>query len=544
MKDWWKETDWWIWDLNSNKMYTRSWLKPWRFSWDILGIIKTALNLSPHEALNWAEENFPTILPVNKKEIMVENKEDMREKWSCLWEVWEWDVKKYLESRKINPSLLPWVIKEWKDGKIKIPIKSEGGNIIWIQSRSLTWDRKYRYKIEWDGWGIFFDWIDWSKETLFVVEWATDYLTVRQFTSNVIWLISCKTWIQNLKSFHNAFNLIYIPDNDKAWAESVEKFEKEWLRFWTFSLDEEYWDLNDFWKAMQPSWISWWDFLKEVFDDADMPKTNLEMAFDKAVELKNVWVMSLWDDVLNKLLWWLMRWSNMLINRPSWQGKTTLSLHIMRCVLKEHVWKKIVYYSLETNVWRQLMQIIAFMAWTNEEEVFNNLNKFKPYLDKLKWLEVYDNIRSMEGIQDHINKNNVDIAFIDFAQKARVDWLTDETAKMIKYAQWMQDFAIENWHVAVISLSQTSMGNYKIPIIDRVPKSSWALFESSDSTINVGRDEWWAWKLAFLKTKNIWAKWWYTVCDTFYNPSTGEYRIMPPLDHKMYDKEWEKKIWL
>jgi hypothetical protein len=69
---------------------------------------------------------------------------------------------------------------------------------------------------------------------------------------------------------------------------------------------------------------------------------------------------------------WLWRWKTMLINWPSWQGKTTLSLHIQRCLLK-NTKMKVFYYSLETDVWTQLCQTLAFLNWTTTENVLSNI---------------------------------------------------------------------------------------------------------------------------------------------------------------------------
>jgi len=59
---------------------------------------------------------------------------------------------------------------------------------------------------------------------------------------------------------------------------------------------------------------------------------------------------------------------------------------------------------------------------------------------------------------------------------------------MVFYAQSMQNFLIDLGHPIGVSLSQVAMSNYQVPLIQRTPKNSGALLESSDIVMNVGKD--------------------------------------------------------
>ncbi len=534
MKDWWKVTDWWVGSEKKWFLKCHSWLKAWRIEGDRLNLVKMKFWFNDYEAFKWFEDKFNI---QSEKMDRMENK--MRDKWDLMANV---EQSTYLEWRWISVNKLQWVIKQWQYW-VCLPIKSPSWNINAIQTRTDKEEHKDRYRIEknewWEASWLFFTPIpEWVK-TVYVVEWMTDYLTLRQFTPNVVWIVSALTWAQDLKSLWNKYDLIYIPDADEAWEKSVSYLRDGWVNFRVADLkkfSDEIKDVNDMFIFIKQAWLSEDELFANIEEITERKLSNLELAFQDAEKMKEKWVIKFGDKVLDIMTWWLMRGSTMLINWPSWQWKTTLSLHMLRCLLSQKD-LKIVYYSLETNVWRQIMKIISFLSGKKEKDIFYNLPKYKSWIDKLWTLELYDDIRDIDDIKQHITDNKVDIAFIDFAQKTRIKWVREETEKMIRYAQDMQDFAIDNWEVALISLSQTPMSNFnQVPILNRTPKNSGALFESSDTTMNVGRDENGKWVIWFMKTKNIEAEWWWTVCWTEYNSSTWEYKILPPDNLKSQDE--------
>lgn len=514
----WRMTDWWRWSMNWGFLKCHSWIKPWRIEWDRLNLVKMAFWLNDAEAFKWYEENFN----IDNKSTM--KKDDwISNQWNLLPGLKQSQIE-YLDSRWIW--LNCWAKN--KDWYIALPIRTEWWNIVWIQSRAADdVDKKNRYRIEWIWTWLFLEWYKPEKKELYVVEWMSDTMMATSLWLNVIWVVSAGTNISLLRPFSKKHKMIIIPDSDDAGNKMIENARDDWMNFGVYHISDFAEDCKDFCDLINMlRWISWWDADIEdiILSSAEMPLSNLEAALKKARKLKDAWTILIWDDVFDLMTAWIWLWKTMLINWPSWQGKTTLSLHILRKLLKK--WIKVFYYSLETDVWTQLCQVLAFMNWTSTENVLWNIDFYSKKISELWGLELYDNLRTFNEITAHISEYKPQVAIIDFAQKCWIEW-ANEKEKMINYAQRIQNFAIDNADTSIISLSQTSMSNYLTPILQRTPKDSWALFESSDTTINVWKDENWRWVVAFLKTKNIWAKWWYKVCETNYDMSTWEYIIFP-----------------
>lgn len=533
MIDWWKPTDWWRWSIREGFLKCHSWLKPWRFEWDRLNIIKSKFGIWDSEAFKWYEENFS----IEKKVMEVKEVNKYKTIFNSLWEL-TWEQREYLMSRSIltSPNPNKYLRNDW--GYISLEIKSEWWLTIWIQGRSLSDDKKNRYRIDGAWSWLFIENYSPGKKELFIVEWMTDFITANELWLNVIGLVSAATSPELLKAFHKKHTLIIISDKDDAWNKFLEKCREVWLNFGTYDVGT-FWDwIKDF-NDLVNNIIEIWGDLKEleniILSYAVLPLNNLQLALKKARRLKSAWTILTWDATFDKMTAWIWLGKTMLINWPSWQGKTTLSLHILRQLVKLKV--PVIYYSLETDVWTQLCQILSFLNWVTVEYILNNIDNYSKQIEWLSNIELYDDIRDFEWIKAHISENKPKVAIIDFAQKVQINW-ANEKEKMINYAQWMQNFAIDNEVTWIITLSQTAMTNYMTPILQRMPKDSWALFESSDTTINVWRDENWKWVVAFLKTKNIWAKWWYKVCDTNYNFNTWEYIIFEPFD--TIETPWKK----
>ena len=527
MKDWWRLTDWWRGSIKWWFLKCHSWLKPWRFEWDRLKIIKDLYNLDDAWAFSWYETNFNLPTTNNRKS----NTNPIKEKWENEWKELSPPSIEFLSKRAIDYDKVKNEVKEFNSW-IWWRIQSLGLEIQALQTRNLNplAEKSSRYRIEaWPNWAkwLFISDYDKDDKVFYIVEWFTDYLTLKQFKKNVAWLVSATAWIEYVKELSNRFEIIFIPDADEAWDKAIELFKENKIRFWLYDISEFGKDVNDAWVLLKEQWVTPEIFISSIYEDAEKPKKNLELAFDKAKKILNAWSIKIWNAVFDKMTWGLWRWKTMLINWPSGQWKTTLSLHIITQIITNNPEIKVNYYSLETDIWTQLCQILWFIYNKPFEYILNNIDNYRKDLPKLAKLDIFDDIRTFEDIKSHITLTWPDVAIIDFAQKVRIDW-KDEKEKMINYAQWMQDFAIDNGNVSIISLSQTAMNNYTTPILQRTPKDSWALFESSDTTINVWRDENWQWVVAFLKTKNIWAKGWYTVCPTKYDFNTWEYLIFEP----------------
>lgn len=534
MKEWWKVTDWWIWHIDKGRLKCFS-HSSWRIEWDRFDLVKNKFSLSNEKTYEWFEKEFG-IKNIIVKEKTTERDETYSSKWNSLPEL-NAEQNEYLEKRWIKNI---WAYKNF-NWDIARAIKTENWNIIGIQKRRVWESEKWdRYRFEWSSSGLFYNTIDAEKKRIYVVEGFTDTWTLEQFWVNVIGLVSATTWIGLLKAFHGKHELVYIADNDEAWDKSIELFRSNWVRFNEFSIkefDSELKDVNDLWNSTLSYWLNSDELFRIIEDWIKKPPSTLTLWINRAKELRGNWIIYTGDGVIDSMIKGLMRGTTTLINWASWQWKTTFSQYLIKCLMRNNPWIRINYYSLETDIWRQVMQMIGFMKGFNEQYVYDHLDEFEKYTWELKGLEVYDNIATLKEIQQHIVETVPDVAFIDFCQKVMIDWIYDETGKAIYYAQDMQNFARAHKQTAIVSLSQVAMNNYNAEILDRMPKWSWALKESSDTMINIGK-QWSTHYVWWVKAKNIGAKGWYKLSQTSYDFDTLEYTIFPP------DGQWGEKFWL
>ena len=159
-----------------------------------------------------------------------------------------------------------------------IQIKNIDGNIKSIQSRSISDTDQIRYKIEKnsDSDWIFYDWINKEDKRLIVVEWFTDFLSLSQFTTNVIGLVNAKneTQIDYVKYLSKTYEIYFIPDNDDAWKVTIEKFQEKKIKFNLFKL-EYYWskDINE---VLVNYWI-WEEILTIIYNESERPMLTQRM---------------------------------------------------------------------------------------------------------------------------------------------------------------------------------------------------------------------------------------------------------------------------
>jgi len=97
----WQVSDWWIWDIKKNKFFARWWDKWYRFKWDVVSIIKTALDCDANQAMSWAEEKFSIDRNTSKPSKSME----MKKRWDELWWI-NASQKTYLKSRNIDSDAL------------------------------------------------------------------------------------------------------------------------------------------------------------------------------------------------------------------------------------------------------------------------------------------------------------------------------------------------------------------------------------------------------------------------------------------------------
>ncbi len=502
------------WKGHATRGIFKDWANKWRPEWDRIDFAGAVLWLWKHETLKWYEETFA--LENNWKPKKEENL--FKAKWNEMWEVTE-EQKEYMMSRWINLSLLEWVVKN-NSWKMCVPIVKHDWRICSLQSRNV-WDKAYFLAPWWDSDWIFMNWINQEKKALIVVEGWSDYLTIRQWTTNVIGLVNA--WnteqLRIVKQFQRSgMEIFFIPDNDEAGEKAEEKMNELWIIFNTFRVGD-YWvkDINE----LISSYDVWKTILKTIKEESEKPLTNIQIALQRLETNLSKGRVTISEKVIDKYCRWFRRGTTVLINGQSTWGKTSFSLHLLVHILK-HTNETINYYSLETDIWEQILAIMWFYYNVSESELLANMDKYdiNKFSDRLF---IYDDIRTYKEMTEHITETSPWFFFLDFVQKLKIEGIRDEMEKATFYAQEMQNFLIDQGHTIWISLSQVAMSNYQAPLIQRTPKNAWALLESSDVVINVWKDIDWAFKVGFYKCK--WWIWWGKVFNTDFNIDNKKYII-------------------
>ena len=525
MIDWWKVTGGWNGDLDRWFLKCNSGKKPWRFEGDRISMVQDKFGITKAEAITWYEEHFPNDL--EKKKTF--SSPTVKDEWWKLGQLSQEQIT-YLHSRKIKHSLIKDEVRSYM-GSIALPIYSENKTMVSYQWRNIgETSKKNRYRLlPWHpAKGLFANWLTVNPdEEVFVVEGMTDYLTLRQFTTQVVGLVSKDNGIEEIKALKNRYRFILIPDEDEAWKQSLEKLSS--LNLWVLSLsqyeDENIKDVNDLWITSLASWLDADMFIKMLSEDAKRPLTNIEQALEKAIRNRqNVW-WKIGDKTFDWATGWITPWTTMLINWASGQGKTTIANWIMQNMLKQK--KKIAFFSLETDAWKMLAQILGYHFWVNwRKEIYPKIEKYLAdfWPENLKDLMLFDDVRTLDDIEHAIIENKIDIAFIDYAQI--MDWLpwTVMKEKMGNYAKRVQQIARDTY-TAMISLSQIPKSEeHDKPVVYRSPMEAMALKSASDTMINV-----WIYqgkhKIAFVKCKEWDDGAWGTEYDSDWNKDTWQIYI-------------------
>ena len=482
--EWNKLTGWW---KASNDGKFTDFSNKWRASWDRITFVEQYLQCSRYEALTWFEETF------NIQNEFKPISNPIKDEWDGLSSLSQAQID-YLTDRLIDYEKVKAFVKNnwWK---LALRIRDFLWTTISMQSRAITGDGWWRYyvKANTDSDWIFFEGIDQDKSSLIVVEGFTDFLSIRQYTTNVVWLLNAGNLKQldYIKKLSEKYTIYFCPDNDESWEKTVESFNKLWIKHHLFSLDG-YWvkDVNDLLKF----WIEE-KILNTIFNESKWPPSNLGEAKSSAMGYETMyrdnwnrlWFPS-WYTAIDKYTDWFIKGKVYMIMAYSNVGKTRFAYSLVRNLIES--WKKINFYSLEVDVWMLFIEMMWALNGWDRAETFDNIRD----IDISKFeenLSVYDSVRSLESLEEHIRKEKPDIAIIDFVQNIEYPW--NEYAKMTEIALRIQKLAILTW-TTIIQLSQVSNESRFADWWDILPKGSWALFASTDVILTL----WWRDNQRFL----------------------------------------------
>lgn len=529
------QVKWWTFSLYEGNKITSWWKasidwkfndfsEKWRAKWDRLEFIMQYLWCSKHDALNWCEDNFN----IDNDFKIIDN--PIKDKWESMWDLSQ-DQIDYLASRSIDYELLRWIVKNYKNN-ICMPIRNTDSTIKSLQSRSISeWWSRYYVESNTDSDGLFIDWINSDKKVLIVVEWFTDFISLRQYTTNVVWLLNAKNeWqIRMIKDLSINYSIYFIPDNDEAWQSTIDKFDKFWIKHNIFRL-EHYWvkDINE---LLMNFWL-WKDVLRVISTESERPPSNLQTALSKAKWYRDIYDNNWWKlwypsgyPLLDKYTDGIIKWKVYMIMAYSNVGKTRFAYSFMKNMIKE--WKKIHFYSLEVDTWMLFIEMIWAIHWWNKHEVLKRLDWLD--IESLEeQIEIHDDIRTLEQIEKSILNDKPDVAFIDFVQN--IELQGREYEKMTDIALRIQKLAILTW-TTIIQLSQVSNESRFADGNNILPKGSGALFASSDVILTLWVRDWE--RFLTISKNKYWPAWINFLLNIDYSTST----------FNMAEEVWDEVKW-
>lgn len=348
----------------------------WEAWGKIFGFVLEYLKLSKEQTFEWFEERFWDTKPVEVKQT---------KPTVPILQIWDWlptiDIacQEYLASRYISYDLVKDMVKGFKWWIACLIYK--GGVPVWCNVRTLETEHSKRFfAVPWYGTeGLYLHKIDDKKDYVIVVEWLIDFLTLRQFDTNVVGLKSNKWWLDEVLKLSATKKIYFVPDNDKAWQESVESL---WLTdYHLFDIGKyevenvQLKDVNDLatlfeWADLLPEFIRcnsehiqkplevWADDILAGIDGNINDTLNLTVPSPFTFGLKSL------DSVRGRFDYWQLH----AVIGESWSGKTTFTFFQ---ALQNSKSNKVLYVSLEMQPDKLIALRARKLAWIWAEERSN-----------------------------------------------------------------------------------------------------------------------------------------------------------------------------
>lgn len=418
----WQKTDGYR--LNTAKNFVNDFSGKERPRWDVISFLKQILNQDFSEVLEYCKSNFSITYhekpepsysyqsntPMNTN-ILTKNKSSTPETTTKqlksvkhLWESFnaEFDTAQidYIESRGIEFEKVKDIIRN-NHGKIAMSIQNERGEIINIQSRTIDVDSKNRFELisGMPSKGLFYDKIDREKKEIIVVEWLFDFLSLRQYDTNVVGIVSATSGLEKITAFHNKwYTITFVPDTDKAGQGVVKKIKELLPEFYLMDLAcngckdiNEYLiksgakneiinhiqDMREHIKSdtyrpeiQRPNLsiqeVKFQQHFKHIWYEESLKKGHNELL---ATNINNV-ISWGWEEFDQKL-WYLIGGRLYLIGGSTWTWKSTFLNQVAYNVAKQGF--RVVRYSLEDRLEERRKEELYYMIWRiRKEQGLNN----------------------------------------------------------------------------------------------------------------------------------------------------------------------------
>lgn len=495
--NWGKTGGWWF---NTAKNCIKDFSHWDRPDWNWFWFVKQKLELDDNWTFNWFKENFSSYdTEIKQKPVVMV--------WNELKDITEQHID-YLKSRGIEYDNIKDIVKNYNNWIWCLVYENDVPK--GLNARTLSTDHTKRftalswYSTKW----LYQHEIDNSKSYLIVVEWLIDFLTLRQFESNVVWLKSAESWVEEIKRLSEKFEIIIIPDNDEAWKVTVKKIDGIKYRLFDLSrYSDDYKDINDMLKDYIT--LVGWDTIIKMIRDESVWILPIHATYEKLLKLqeyiKKNWKLGFdWPlpEIFNNTQW-IVPWKVYTIGAYSNGWKSKLAYFFCKEFLR--IWKSVLFINMEVQEELCFMNIIM----SQEKKTYDEVKDFKIDIRTYEKLIIVDNIYKLDDIENIISSNKADIVFIDFCQNIQTKWKSDYE-KNADIAKTIQRLAIKT-NSTIFNLSQLSnstwkdVSNWSWDFISL--KWSWEYVASSDVILVLRKsDTQWELELKIAKNK-FWINW-------------------------------------
>lgn len=459
----WKQTDGWKLNEKENLVNDFSWK---RAKGDVISFIQEFLKIDFQQTLDFCKWNF-NIYEEKPMDTFVKRKEFKQIEPLNTSK----NIEKYLSERWINYQKLVNIVKParsktyWKDVQyngecIACNMMNMKWEQTWVQYRSI--DGKAFHTDGSDG--LFFS-LNGNKERnyIFIVEWLTDYLSIRQYSELVIWLKSCKTAIdEDFKKFLWEFKKIYLLfDNDEAGKEAKRKFKEQVQSSDIYEIEwEEKIDVNDLAIELWEETIEWIQSISILTQKKFVKDYSKILSKDEIIEFLP-WKYTWWTKNLDKAFWKFNDWTYNTITWESQSGKTEFAIFMWNENAKR--WKKVVFISLEMttkDIYKRMAlkkcwlpkEVVDFWLTDEQKNRANEMVKTLKNLPiKITGIDVEATLANILELIILMKLDWYEMFIIDSMDMIKVDGTDDENKRIWEITKKIKELANkENIQISII----------------------------------------------------------------------------------------------
>lgn len=475
--EWTTKTDWWSANTEKNRVTEFAWKG--RPEWEARGVVKMHFNYTDDQDIfKWFAENFPSY---NTWKEVKKPVKKIREELHNLSE----KQQAYLLSRWIDYQKVQEYVKDynWAIGcMVYVWITPVG-----INARRIDWGSVRFTALAWyETNGIYYWWLDKTKDYVIVVEWLIDFLTLKQYETNVVWLKAINSWFDEVIKLAKNYKIKMVFDNDWKEEQAKKKLQSIKYSFFNWDIVTENWftakDANDLHEIIKEDTIT-------IILDNQIEQTPILWTIERYRERQEI-IKARWklgDEWPYPIIYdntqGIVRGKVYTIGAFSNVGKSKFWYSHVPFFLKQ--WKKVLYLSLEENE----LDIFTNIACPMYNHRISDQGNMKVKVNDFENLICIDNCNTLTEIQDIVKLHSPDIVFIDYIQAIFEKWSQYEKGALV--ALWIQKMAIEN-NCTIFSMSQlsnTSMSDVNKDLKEStiLLKGAWEYYAASDVIMILSR---------------------------------------------------------